>query len=266
MKIRDIMRPGPLTIAATDTLGAAQRTMARAHIRHLPVIADGALVGMLSERDVLAARARSAAGEDTWWTWPVRDAMTAPAQTAHPEDSLTEVAGRMAAGKLGAMPIVELGKLLGIATVSDVLDAEVREAMAPAPRQAAIAADAMTPWPYTIDPDALLGDAVAKMFDHHIRHLPVVDSRSTIVGMLSERDVRSAVGDPVQYLEIRGPVRLRVRDVMTRPVVAVPFDRPLIELARAFADHQLGALPITDKFGALIGIVSYVDALRMLAR
>jgi CBS domain-containing protein len=61
-------------------------------------------------------------------------------------------------------------------------------------------------------------------------------------------------------------VHLRVKDVMTRPVVAVPFDRPLVEIARAFADHQIGAIPITDKFGALIGIVSYVDALRMLAR
>jgi CBS domain-containing protein len=53
---------------------------------------------------------------------------------------------------------------------------------------------------------------------------------------------------------------------MTYPVVAVPFDRPLLELARAFADHHIGALPIVDKFGALIGIVSYVDALRLLAR
>ena len=265
MKIRDIMRPGPLTIAATDSLGAAQRTMARSHVRHLPVIDKETLVGMLSERDVLAARARAGADED-WWAQQVGSVMSMPVHTASPDDSLTEVAGRMAANKLGAMPVVEMGKLLGIATVSDVLDAEVREAMAPAPIRIATAADAMTPWPYTIGPDSLLGDAVAKMFDHHIRHLPVVDSRSNIVGMLSERDVRTAVGDPMQYLEMRGPVRLRVKDVMTRPVVAVPFDRPLVEIARAFADHQIGALPIVDKFGALIGIVSYVDTLRMLAR
>lgn len=265
MKIRDIMRPGPLTIAVTDSLGSAQRTMARSHIRHLPVIDKNTIVGMLSERDVLAARARAGADED-WWAQPVSSAMSAPVETAAPDDSLTEIAGRMAASKLGAMPVVEMGKLLGLATVSDVLDAEVREAMAPAPIRVATAADAMTPWPYTVGPEAVLGDAVAKMFDHHIRHLPVVDTRQNIVGMLSERDVRTAVGDPMQYLEMRGPVRLRVRDVMTRPVVAVPFDRPLVEIARAFADHQIGALPIVDKFGALIGIVSYVDTLRMLAR
>jgi acetoin utilization protein AcuB len=265
MKIRDIMRPGPITIGAGDSLGTAQRVMARSHVRHLPVISGSRLVGMLSERDVLAARARAGADDD-WWAQPVEAAMSTPPQTAAPDDSLTEIAGRMAVSKIGAMPVVELGQLLGIATVSDVLDAEVREAMAPAPIRVATAADAMTPWPYFVSPDAMLTDAVMKMFDHHIRHLPVVDGRSTVVGMLSERDVRSAVGDPVQFLEMRGPVRLHVRDVMTYPVVAVPFDRPLLELARAFADHRLGALPIVDKFGALIGIVSYVDALRLLAR
>ena len=55
MKIRDIMRPGPITIAANDSLVAAQRAMARAHIRHLPVVQGDRLVGVLSERDVLAA-------------------------------------------------------------------------------------------------------------------------------------------------------------------------------------------------------------------
>ena len=264
MKIRDIMRPGAFTIGEMDCLGNAYATMTRSHIRHLPVTSNGRLVGMLSERDVLAARARCDSAD--WWGQPVAQVMHAPAQYASPEDSVTEVAGRMADAKIGAMPVVERGKLLGLATATDVLEAEVRDAMAPAPRSTAIAADAMTPWPYTVGPETLLGDAVAKMFDHHIRHLPVVDTRSNIVGMLSERDVRSAVGDPMQYLEMRGSVRLRVKDVMTRPVVAVPFDRPLVEIARAFADHQIGALPIVDKFGALIGIVSYVDTLRMLAR
>jgi len=264
MKIRDIMRPGPITIAASDSLAMAQRAMARAHIRHLPVVQDSHLVGILSERDVLAARANAAG--DAWRLTPVGDVMSSPPHTAAPDDSLTEVAGRMALEEIGAMPIVELGKLLGIATVSDVLDAEVREAMEPAPIRVATAADAMTPWPYTVAPEAPLGEALQMMFEYQIRHLPVVGDRSAVVGMLSERDVRSAVGDPVDYLNVQGSRKLRVRDAMTYPVVAVPFDRPLLELATAFADSKIGALPIVDRNGALIGIVSYVDALRLLAR
>jgi acetoin utilization protein AcuB len=267
MKIQEIMRPGPLTIAAIDCLGTAYTTMTRSRVRHLPVMSDGKLVGMLSERDVLAARAR--VDDGNWWPICVRDAMHSPAQTAGPDDSVTEVAGRMAVAKLGAMPIVDRGKLLGIVAVGDVLDAEVRSTMSPSPSPVneATAADAMTPWPFTISPDALLVDAVAIMVDRHLRHLPVVDGASAIVGMLSERDVRTAIGDLVQYLApgSRSPATYRVQDVMTRPAVAVPFDRPLVELARQFADGQIGAVPVVDKFGALLGIVSYVDALRVLS-
>jgi acetoin utilization protein AcuB len=265
MKIRDIMRPGPITILETDSLGAAQRVMARSRIRHLPVIGANQLVGMLSARDILQARARSD-GDVDWWAIRVHDAMATPVQTAGPDASVTEIAARMALEKIGAMPVVERGKLLGLATVTDVLDAEVREAMGPAPVTLAIAADAMTPFPLTTTPQTPIADAVALMIDHHVRHLPIVDATSEVVGMLSERDVRSAIGDPVQYVELRrSTVRLHVRDVMSTPVITVPFDRPLIAVARLFADTRIGAVPVLDKFGALVGIISYVDALRVLS-
>lgn len=139
--------------------------------------------------------------------------------------------------------------------------------MAPAQRSAAIAADAMTPWPITVAPDAPLLDAVARMADRHVRHLPVVDATSAVVGMVSDRDIRTAIGDPAAYIAAptASPAQYRVRDVMTRPATAVPFDRPLVEVARSFATDRIGAVPVVDRFGALIGIVSYVDALRVLA-
>ena len=266
MKIRDIMRPEPFTIGDTDTLGSAQHAMRRSNIRHLPVLASGKLVGMLSERDVLAARARAGDDEDNWWAITVHDAMHAPAQTAAPDDSLTEVAGRMAAAKIGAMPVVERGKILGLCTVSDVLEAEVRSAMAPI--TVATAADVMTPLPLQVRPEMMLVDAVGIMVERHVRHLPVVDHMNTIVGMLSELEVRTAVGDPVEYLRPGGRSErwLRVEQVMSRSVIAVPFDRPLVALAKQFADSRISAVPVIDKFGALIGIVSYVDLLRGLAR
>jgi acetoin utilization protein AcuB len=238
--------------------------MARSRIRHLPVVRNGKLVGMLSARDILAARARKD-GHSDWWSMPVGDAMASPVQTAGPDDSLTEAAGRMALAKIGALPVVERGKLLGLITITDVLDGEVRTAMAPAPLSLATALDAMTPFPLTTAPEAPIDEAVARMVDHHVRHLPVVDQTSTVVGMLSERDVRSAIGDPVQYVELRRTtVRLHVRDVMSAPATSVPYDKPLLEVAKIFADTCIGAVPVLDRFGALVGIVSYVDALRML--
>jgi acetoin utilization protein AcuB len=128
MKVRDIMRREPLTILDTDVLGNAQRTMMRFGIRHLPVLGDGRLVGLLSERDLLAARALNE-GELDWWRIQVRDAMQSPLQTVSPDDSVIEIAARMAATKLDAFAVIELGKLIGLISIIDVLDAEVREAM-----------------------------------------------------------------------------------------------------------------------------------------
>ncbi len=128
MKIRQIMKTTPYTVTEADKLGDALRTMMQHRIRHLPVIRDGRLCGILSERDILHYRAVTSFRED-WWRAPVTAAMISSVQTAGPDDSLTEVAGRLADSRIGALPIVERGALLGLVTVTDVLEAEVREAM-----------------------------------------------------------------------------------------------------------------------------------------
>lgn len=128
MKLREIMKPSPWTVTEISRLGDAHQLMTTHRIRHLPVVRDGKLVGILSERDILEYRAKTAFRED-WWRAPVSAAMIAQPQTAGPDDSLTEVAGRLAAARIGAMPIVERGALIGLVTVTDVLEAEVASAM-----------------------------------------------------------------------------------------------------------------------------------------
>lgn len=128
MKLREIMKPSPWTVTEITNLGDAHQMMTKHQIRHLPVVRDGRLCGILSERNILEYRAKTAFRED-WWRAPVAVAMATPPQTAGPDDSLTEVAGRLAAAKIGAMPIVERGALIGLVTVTDVLEAEVASSM-----------------------------------------------------------------------------------------------------------------------------------------
>lgn len=123
------MKREPITVGVTTRLGDAQRLMREHQIRHLPVLRDGRLCGILSERDILAFRAH-ADDNEAWWRALVSDAMTAPPQTAGPDDSITEAAGRLALAKIGALPVVDRGVLIGLVTATDVLDAEVRAAMA----------------------------------------------------------------------------------------------------------------------------------------
>jgi CBS domain-containing protein len=128
------------------------------------------------------------------------------------------------------------------------------------------AADVMTPCPFSVHPETPLVEAIGMMVDHRVRHLPVVDAAKQLVGMLSERDVRTAIGDPTSYARDRrhSPAMFLVENVMSRPAIAILGDRPVPEVACYFADKGIGALPVVDERGSVVGIVSYVDALRAL--
>lgn len=264
MKLKEIMRRSPWIVEGIDTLGTAHDLMRRHAIRHLPVLRGDMLVGMLSERDILEYRA-NLAGADDWTRVAVSGAMNHSPQTAGPDDSVTEAAGRMAISKLDALPVVELGRLIGIVTVTDILTAEVQRSMAATPGSRATVADAMTPGPFTIGPDDTLLDAATRMSLHGIRHLPVLD-HGAVVGMLSERDLRTYIGDPSLFTITRGNSPLRVRDLVARQPISVAPEQLVIEIARRFTDYQIGAMPVVNRDGALLGIISYVDVLRTVAQ
>jgi CBS domain-containing protein len=210
MTIREIMKRGPWTIQDTDTLGHAQQTMSQHRIRHLPVLSDGGLVGMLSERDLLAARAHSDP-DDRWWKLPVHLAMK-PAETVDATDSVDGVAVRMGHSKVGALAVLEDGKLTGVVSVIDILLAHTVHQRITAPQRTA--ADAMTAHPPTLRPEEPLLAAVRMMATQHIHELPVVDETGHVIGMITEADVRRRIGDPKTYLAARSPTSYDVQDVM----------------------------------------------------
>ena len=129
MKVRQFMKLDPITVTEVTRLGEALQLMMDNRFRHLPVVRDGRLAGIVTERDILRYRAVTSFRED-WWRAPVSAAMVANVQTAGPDDSLTEVVGRLSVSRIGALPIVERGRLVGLVTLTDVLEAEVCDAMA----------------------------------------------------------------------------------------------------------------------------------------
>jgi CBS domain-containing protein len=263
MLVRDIMKRSPLTVREEDELSTAQAIMAWAGIRHLPVLREGRLTGILSERDLLAFRAE----ESEWKQARVREAMHPAPQLANPEDSLNEVAERMAAGRLGALPVMEGGALVGIITTTDVLAGEVQAATAPRSPSGATARDAMTGCLMNVRADDPQVDAAARMAHHGLRHLPVLDADGRLVGVLSDRDVRSAVGDPARLANERAEIEhLRVRDAIKQPPICVREDESISRLAQLFADGRVGAVLVVDRSDRLLGMISYVDVVSSLAR
>jgi CBS domain-containing protein len=126
--------------------------------------------------------------------------------------------------------------------------------------------DVMTPDPLTCRPDDHLMDAAARMQQHHVRHLPVIDGDDRLIGMLADRDIRTAVGDPDRWMDdvTPGLEELRVSSAMSSPAVTVPLDSAVGDVARCLVELEVGALPVVDQDGRLVGIVSYIDILRSL--
>jgi CBS domain-containing protein len=267
MKVRDQMKRRVFTLREDDDLALAVQMMAWAEIRHLPVVRDGKVVGILTERDVSAYLSREQ-GRDSLKD-SVELAMKAPVQVAHPDDDASEAAARLAQEKIGCLPVVEEGRLVGLLTVTDVVAARARAPFELPSGEATQVREVMTPRPAVAFPDDYLLDAVARMSEHRVRHLPVVDGERHAIGMLADRDVRTAIGDPRRALEDSKALAqvqlMRVKDVMSPVVVTVGEAEPLSKAIDIFLLRRYGALPVVDAQERLVGIVSYLDVLRRLA-
>lgn len=125
MYVRDWMTERVVTVTETERVAAARALMAARRIRHLPVVRDGRLVGLVSERDL---RGGGDAGHDGLAGPWARTAGTVGAHThgrpvtVAPGDDMAWAAGRMYVHRIGALPVVVDGaRLVGILTSTDVL-------------------------------------------------------------------------------------------------------------------------------------------------
>lgn len=118
-------------------------------------------------------------------------------------------------------------------------------------------AEIMTREPYTLGPDATLGDARDLMNEHHIRHIPVVSSDGTIVGVVSHRDVLAA-SDSTLAARAGEHAAVLLRAVMTTPVRTVDEHADLRGAAMQMHRQRMGCLPVT-RDGVLAGIITDSD-------
>jgi acetoin utilization protein AcuB len=130
------------------------------------------------------------------------------------------------------------------------------------------AADVMTEEPVAINMTATVGHAARMLDALAVRHLPVINDDHELVGMLSDRDLRgdpAGAGSERELVPAAPPPGAPVSDVMSTDVVQVGADASLGEIASHMVESRVGAVPIVDNDGRLLGIVSYVDVLRAVA-
>jgi len=130
------------------------------------------------------------------------------------------------------------------------------------------ARDLMTEAPATVRPTSTVRSAVEILQALDVRHLPVVNEDGELVGMISDRDLRALsiptlVGD--EYVgDLRTALEASVSSIMSTGVISVEAESAVAEIVDLLLDNRIGAVPVTDEEGVLIGIVSYVDILRRL--
>lgn len=117
MRVLEIMTEGVTTAAPELAASEAWELMHRNRVRHLVVVKGGRMVGLVSERD-FGGRAGAAVRSGR----TVADLMTSPVVTVGPDDTVRSAANVMRGRTIGCVPVVKGRKLLGIVTVSDLLD------------------------------------------------------------------------------------------------------------------------------------------------
>jgi acetoin utilization protein AcuB len=120
---------------------------------------------------------------------------------------------------------------------------------------------------FTVNSDTPLSEAVKILREKKIKHLPVVDKKNAVIGVLSDRDIKEYMPSKATTLDVYELhnvfLETKVTKVMKRKVFTAKPDLPIEEAAMLMYDNNIGCLPIVE-YNKLVGIISDRDLFRVL--
>ena len=132
MQVVERMKTKLVVASPTDSVAAAWRLLRQHQIRHLPIVEEGKLVGIVTDRDIrlvfpsaLTSGRREQDPHDALEKIAVREIMTGQVVTVAPEASIANVARLLLERRIGGLPVVQGSRLVGIITKTDILAAFV---------------------------------------------------------------------------------------------------------------------------------------------
>lgn len=127
MQVREIMAKDIEVVDRNDNLRTVEERMATKQLRHLPVLEQGEVVGMVTQRDLFKAAMSSAMGygekaqQAYLQSVRVKEIMVYPVVTIAPDTSVAAAADMMINRGIGCLPVVDNQQLVGIVTKTDLL-------------------------------------------------------------------------------------------------------------------------------------------------
>ncbi len=112
---------------------------------------------------------------------------------------------------------------------------------------------------HTIRPDHSVADAIARLAQHNIGSLPVVDLEGRLAGIFTERDVLLGIHEHGSEFAV-----MKIEHVMTRHAVTCDLFDDVRCAMMKMSDHQVGQLPVLDDEHKLAGVVSVGDLIKLL--
>ena len=268
-----LMTDDPATVDPDDRLDTADAMFTLAESRHLPVVRDGKLVGVLSLRDVLAAelpatRTNLDAQMEHLHHIRVGDVMQRHVVTGTPDEPIAVAVRTLLEGNISCLPILRKETLVGIVTISDFVRLSVDHLRAHSDEmgEALTVAQLMSSHPTCVHQDDRVNMAELLMRFGHFHHLPVLDG-NRLVGIVSDRDILAAVrssrevmSEAVRLLDRAG---LRAGEIMTRNPDTTTPRTEAADAAGLMLSRGYGSLPVVDQ-DTLVGIITERDYLRYL--
>jgi acetoin utilization protein AcuB len=128
----------------------------------------------------------------------------------------------------------------------------------------------MTKAVITITPDTPIHGAQTLMRDNRIHHLPVVDDKGKLIGLLTERKLRETIL-LLAFSSTSGKLQesllnLRAQDVMEKNVVTISPDALLSEAGHLGLKRHIGALPVIEGNGKMVGIITTTDMVKLMTQ
>lgn len=272
MPVSRFMTRRPVTVGPELSLEQATVLMEQHGFRHLPVVTGNEVVGMLSDRDLhlgTGGHPLSSLGlpVDSGLPRTVAEIMRAPVVCVESDERGPLAARHMIEQRIGALPVLEDGRLVGIVTETNLIAAfrDLCRDPAHADELDRPVEEIMHSPVITLEPSDTLADAIQRCNDWRIRHIPVLQDE-VLVGIVSDRDIRLALGRALvaDALAAREGGTAsdpdRVDAIMSRQVVSIEPADTLSRASTTMLAQHVSALPV-QLDGMLLGIVTRTDIL-----
>jgi PAS domain S-box-containing protein len=246
LEIKDVMNKNVITIASDETVISAAKLMSENNVSCIVVVDNGNVVGILTEKDLLACIAGK---NDNLERTTLTEVMSCPVKSIPPDFSVFDASKFMEAERIKRLPILARKKLVGIVTQTDLTRALTSYSMWKD------VVEIMSSDMAVIQTKATIAEAAKIMNSRNISCVVVLEGRK-VRGIITEKDILKKV-----IVFQKDPNRTKAEEVMSSPVTTIPTNYSVFSACKTMDKMHVRRLLVMED-EQLCGIVTQTDIFR----